>query len=74
MYINGNPVGDNFTPVNRNYTTADNTFTVENLEPGTYTFKVEAGDTWWRAASTEPTLAAPTNWTGFGPSTTIIIK
>lgn len=74
VYINGNPVGDNFTPVNRNYTTADNTFTVENLEPGTYTFKVEAGDTWWRAASTEPTLAAPTNWTGFGPSTTITIK
>lgn len=74
VYVNGKPVGDNFTPANREITTDKTSFTLENLEPGTYTFKVEAGDTWWRAESTLATIGAPTNWTGFGPSTTIEVK
>lgn len=75
VYINGKVLGDGkFTLANRNYTTTETSYEFKDLEPGTYTFKVEAGDTWWRASSSDVKLAAPTNWSGRGPSTSVEIK
>lgn len=75
VYVNGKVQGDGeFNQANRTYTTTETSYEIKNLEPGTYTFKVEAGDTWWRSASTEAGIAAPTNWSGQGPSVTVEIK
>lgn len=74
VYINGEAVGENFNPVNRNLTTKDTSYTLKDLEPGTYEIRVEAGDTWWRSESTDLKIAAPTNWTNHGPTVTVEIK
>lgn len=74
VYINDKAVGGNFTSVNKNLTTKDTSYTLSNLEPGTYEIRVEAGDTWWRSESTESKIAAPTNWTNHGPTVTVEIK
>ncbi|MDO4534545.1 MAG: fibronectin type III domain-containing protein [Clostridium perfringens] len=74
VYVNNNAIGEGFSPVNRNLTTKDTSYTLNDLEPGIYEIRVEAGDTWWRAESTESKIAAPTNWTNHGPTVTIEIK
>ena len=75
VYVNGKVQGEGeFNQANRTYTTTETSYEVKDLEPGTYTFKVEAGDTWWRSASTDAGIAAPTNWTGKGPSVTVEVK
>ena len=75
VYVNGKVQGEGeFNQANRTLTTTDTSYEIKDLEPGTYTFKVEAGDTWWRSASTEVGIAAPTNWSGQGPIATVEIK
>ena len=74
VYVNGTAIGDNFNSVNRNLTTTDTSYTLSDLEPGTYEIRVEAGDTWWRSASTNLKIAAPTNWTNHGPTVTVEVK
>ena len=67
--MNGICLGEGkFNQANKNYTTTETSYEIKGLKPDKYTFKVEAGDTWWRSASTTKGIAAPTNWSGTGPS------
>lgn len=69
VYMNGICLGEGkFNQANKNYTTTETSYEIKGLKAGKYTFKVEAEDTWWRSASTTKGIAAPTNWSGTGPS------
>ncbi|MDO5521437.1 MAG: fibronectin type III domain-containing protein [bacterium] len=71
VYVDGKAVladaNKEFNQVNGNCTTTDTTYTVKGLDlTKEHTFKVEAGDTWWKAAAGE----GPFHWTFSGPSAT----
>lgn len=72
VYMDGKAItaveGDVFNPVNDKYTTNELTYTIKNVDLSKeHTFKVEAGDSWWRAAEGK----APIHWTLSGPSVTL---
>ena len=78
LYIDGKPVyaneGDVFNPVNGKYTTAATTYAISGLDlTKDHTFTVQAGDTWWRAATTMGTYdkLAGFNWTVKGLTATL---
>jgi exo-poly-alpha-galacturonosidase len=85
VYVNGQPIKSEevqFTPINDEITTAETTFTVEGLEKGTHTFKVEAVGRSIKYSKRERYADALPNglvevpgyrWSGFGPSTTITL-
>jgi exo-poly-alpha-galacturonosidase len=59
VYVDGQPVGSGFTPVNTAATTASTSYRITGLAPGSrHTVRVEAGD-------------AAGRWTGSGPVVTL---
>ena len=85
VYVNGQPIKSDdveFTPINDEITTAETTFTVEGLEKGTHTFKVEAVGRSIKYSKRERYADVLSNglvevpgyrWSGFGPSTTVTV-
>jgi len=76
VYVDGQQVGNEvyFNPVNAAYTTKETTYTIKDLDLSKdHTFTVQAGDTWWRAATTMGSYdkMACYNWTNEGLSTSI---
>lgn len=83
VYVNGQPVkpeGVEFTPINRAVTTRDTTFTVDGLDQGDYTFKVEAVGRGVKLSKRERLASQIPNglveveefrWSGSGPSTEV---
>ncbi|MDO5292324.1 MAG: fibronectin type III domain-containing protein [bacterium] len=71
VYVDRKPMladaNKEFNQVNGNLTTTATTYTVKGLDlTKEHTFKVEAGDTWWKAAAGE----GPFHWTFSGPTAT----
>lgn len=71
VYVDGKAVladsNQLFNHVNGNYTTKETTYTIVGLDlDKEHTFKVEAGDTWWKAAAGQ----GPYHWTLSGPCAT----
>ena len=69
VYVDGQAIlgedGVAFNHVNGKFTTDKTTYTIKGLDLSQeHTFKVEAGDNWWKAASGE----GPYHWTLSGPS------
>lgn len=78
VYVDGKPVlgadGKAFNPVNGAKTTTENTYTVKGVDTTVaHTFRVEAGDSWWKAETTMGTYdkMAGFNWTNGGLETTL---
>lgn len=74
VYVDGEGVyrkdGEYFKPVNETYTTKENSYTVSGLDlERQHTFKVEAGDQWWKSAQTMGTYKqmADHHWSLTGP-------
>lgn len=77
VYVDGEGVyrnaNDYFKPVNGDYTTTETTYTIRGLDLSvSHTFKVEAGDTWWKAAQTMGSYEqmADYHWSLTGPEYT----
>jgi LPXTG-motif cell wall-anchored protein len=70
VYVDGKPVKqsaqDEFTPVNEKVTTTNTSYVITGLDlvKNSYTFKVEAGDGWWKSKAGE----SQHHWTLSGPS------
>jgi exo-poly-alpha-galacturonosidase len=70
VYVDGKPIkqnaADEFTPVNEKLTTKETNYIVTDLDlvNKSYTFKVEAGDGWWKSNAGE----SQHHWTLSGPS------